>query len=343
MLAARLHAPRQPLRLEQLSMPEPEGSEVRVRVAGCGVCRTDLHIADGTQARVDLPRVLGHEVAGWIDAAGPSAAPGLRRARLDIGDPVVISGGWGCGACADCRGGDEQRCDASVAPGFQRDGGYAEHLLVPYPRHLVGLGDLDPVRAGPLADAGVTAYRAVQRATPWLREGSRVLVIGCGALGQFAVQLLRLAPDGRDLRVVVREIDPAKVETAIDLGADLGLLDGDPAMTRQALGGPADIVLDMVGTDETLAHASATVAPNGVVLLIGEAGGRFSGGMEGAAIESWFTTVAWGSRDDLREVVRLARRGRLRWQVDTMPLADANAAHDRLRAGKVAGRLVLVP
>lgn len=343
MLAARLHAPRQPLRLEQLPLPEPTGSEVRIRVAGCGVCRTDVHIVDGTQARVDLPRTLGHEVAGWIDSAGPEAERGLRRARLRIGDPVVVSGGWGCGECSDCRGGDEQRCVRSVAPGFQRDGGYAEHMIVPDPRHLVGLGNLDPTSSGPLADAGVTAHRAVKRAAPWVREGGKVLVIGCGALGQFAVQMLRLAPGGRDLRIVVREVDPAKVETAVELGADLGLLDGDAGITRQALGGSADVVLDMVGADDTLAHAAATVAPGGIVLLIGEGGGRFSGGMDGAAIESWFTTVAWGSRNDLREVVGLARRGRLRWQVETLPLSEADVAHDRLRRGRVAGRLVLVP
>jgi propanol-preferring alcohol dehydrogenase len=102
-------------------------------------------------------------------------------------------------------------------------------------------------------------------------------------------------------------------------------------------------VLDLVGTDETLAHALATVASNGVVLLIGEAGGRVTLGIDEPVLESWFTTVAWGSRDDLRDVVRLARRRRIRWETETMPLAEAAAAHARLRSGDVRGRLVLVP
>ncbi len=344
MLAARLHAPGEALRLEEVPLPEPMGSEVRVRVSGCGVCRTDLHVVDGTQARVDLPRTLGHEVSGVIDAFGDDARRPLRRARLGIGDGVVVAGGWGCGACRDCLVGAEQRCADSQAPGFQRDGGYAEFMIVPHPRHLVGLGKLDAVRAAPLADAGVTPYRAVRRARPWLPPGgARVLLIGCGALGQFALQYLRMLPGGRDLHVVVRELDPAKLEIAAELGADVGLLDGDQALTREALGGDAEVVLDLVGTDETLAHALASVATNGLVLLVGEAGGRIAVGMDGAAIESWFTTVAWGSHEDLAEVVRIARRGRLRWNVEPMPLRDAVAAHARLRAADVSGRIVLVP
>jgi len=344
MRAVRLHAGGEPLRVEELPLPEPGGTELRVRVAGAGVCHTDLHIVDGIQPRVELPRTLGHEVAGWIDAVGPAAAAPLRRARLSIGDPVVVYGGWGCGDCRECSRGNEQRCERSVAPGFQADGGYAEAMLVPHPRHLVGLGDLDPVSAAPLADAGITPYHAVRRAEPWLHDGARVLVIGAGALGQFALQLLRLLPAaGRDLVVGVREIDPARLERAAELGADVGLLAVEPEQTVGGLGGRPDVVLDFVGSDGTLAHAAEVVAPGGAILLVGEAGGHVSFGFERPSIEAWLTTVAWGAPHDLRDVVRLARRSRLRWNFETMPLTEAAAAHERVRAGKVDGRLVLVP
>jgi propanol-preferring alcohol dehydrogenase len=344
MRAVRLHAPGEPLRVEEVPLPEPSGTELRIRVAGCGVCHTDLHIVDGVQPRVELPVTLGHEVAGWIDAVGPAAERLLKRHRLEAGAPVVVFGGWGCGECRDCLAGAEQRCALSRAPGFQADGGYAEFMLVPHPRHLFALRRLDPVRAAPLADAGVTPYRAVRRAEPWLVAGARVLVIGCGALGQFALQHLRLVPAaGRELFVAVRELSPARLERATELGADLALLDGEPELTLEGLAGPADVVLDVVGTDATLAHASAVVAPGGLVMLVGEAGGSLRFGFDQPPVESWLTTVAWGSRDDLREVVRLAERGRLHWDVETLPLADASAAHERLRAGEVAGRLVLVP
>lgn len=344
MLAVRLHAPGDPLRVEEVPLPEPRGTEVRIRVAGCGVCRTDVHIVEGLQTRIELPVTLGHEVAGWIDAAGPDAGSALRRHRLAIGDPVVVFGGWGCGACRDCLGGTEQRCALSRSPGFQLDGGYAEAMLVPHPRHLVPLRSLDPARAGPLADAAVTSYRAVRRVEPWLTAGARVLVIGCGGLGQFALQLLRLVPEtGRDLLLAVRELDPGRLERATELGADVGLLAADPDFVREALGGPADVVLDFVGTDGTLAHAMAAVAPGGVLALVGEAGGSIRFGSAESAPEAWLTTVAWGSRDDLGQVVRLAQRGRLHWDTEPMPLADATDAHARLRAGDVRGRLVLVP
>jgi alcohol dehydrogenase, propanol-preferring len=332
------------VRVEEVALPEPTGTEVRIRVAGCGVCRTDLHIADGIETRVELPVTLGHEVAGWVDAVGADARAPLRRARLHEGDAVVVYGGWGCGECRECRGGTEQRCERSRAPGFQVDGGYAERMLVAHPRHLVPLRRLDPIIAGPLADAAVTSHRAVRRADRWLVAGARVLVIGCGGLGQFALQRLRLTkPGGRDLLVAVRELDPGRLERAADLGADIGLLAGEPEMVRDALGGPADVVFDFVGTDGTLAHAAAVVAAGGLVVLVGEAGGSVPFGYAHIAPEAWLTSVAWGSRDDLREVVRLAERGRLHWDAETMPLAEAAAAHERLRAGEVRGRLILVP
>ena len=344
MRAVRLHAVGEALRTTEVPIPEPRGTEVRIRVAGAGVCRTDLHIVDGSQSRVVLPRTLGHEVSGWIDALGPEAAGPMRRARLSEGDPVVVHGGWGCGECDECRAGQEQRCERSVAPGFQADGGYAEAMLVPHARHLIGIGDLDPVRAAPLGDAGITPYRAIRRVEPWLTDGARVLVIGAGALGQFALELLRIVPTaGRSLTIGVREIDPDRLERAAELGADVGLLAVEPAQTVDGLGGPVHVVLDFVGTDESLAHAAEVVAPGGAILLVGEAGGSLTVGFHRPAIEAWISTVAWGSVADLRDVVRLARRGRLRWEVEPMPLAEAQAAHERLRDGSVRGRLVLVP
>jgi propanol-preferring alcohol dehydrogenase len=340
MLAVRTHAAGEPLRVEDVPVPHPSGTEVRVRVAGCGVCHTDLHLARTDRLRITRPVTLGHEIGGTIDAWGDDAAPVLRRARLDEGDRVVVFGGWGCGACRECASGEEQRCERGASPGFQRDGGYAEQVLVPHPRYLVGIGDLHADHAAPLADAGVTPFRAVSRAAPWLTPGARVLLIGFGGLGQFAIQYLRRLPD---LVVAVREVNPDRLTAAARLGADLGLLEGDEALVNLGLGGPADVVFDFVGTDATLDYAARNVAPGGLVSLVGEAGGMLPFGFERLPVEASLTTTAWGSVADLKAVVRLARRGRLRWDVERMPLADAQAAHDRLAAGKVEGRLVLVP
>lgn len=340
MLAVRSHAAGEPLRLEELPVPEPSGSEVRVRVAGCGVCHTDLHLARSDRLRITRPVTLGHEIGGTVDAWGDAAASGLRRSRLREGDPVLVFGGWGCGACRECAADEEQRCERGESPGFQRDGGYADFVIVPDPRYLVPLRDLAPDRAAPLADAGVTPYRAVRRAAFRLTPGTRVLLIGFGGLGQFAIQYLRRL---RDLTVAVREIDPDKLALADRAGADLGLLEGDESLVHLGLGGPADVVFDFVGTDATLDYAARNVAPGGLLSLVGEAGGTLPFGFDRLPVEASVTTTAWGSLEDLREVVRLARRGRLDWSVEPMPLTRAQEAHDRLAAGNVAGRLVLVP
>jgi alcohol dehydrogenase, propanol-preferring len=344
MRAVRLQAPGQPLQIEELPLPEPSGTEVRIRVAGCGVCRTDLHIVDGMQTRVVLPLTLGHEVAGWIDAAGAGADAPFAEMGLRTGDAVIVHGGWGCGTCRECTSGAEQRCHDGRSPGFQVAGGYAEMMLVPHPRHLVHLGGLEPIEAAPLADAGLTSFRAVQRARPWLTPGTRVLVIGAGGVGQFALQYLRLLPDiGKGLFVVVGERSPARLERTMKLGADAALHDPGAKEATAALGGSAGVVLDFVGSDETLALAAEVVAPDGLVMIVGEGGGHLEIGFERPAIEAWVTTTAWGSIDELREVVRLAGIGAVHVDVEVMDLADASAAHARLRAGEVSGRLVLAP
>jgi propanol-preferring alcohol dehydrogenase len=340
MLAVRTHGAGQPLRLEELPIPEPSGSQVRIAVSGCGVCHTDVHLARTDRLRVSRPVTLGHEVAGTIDAWGPDATPALHRGHLHEGNPVVVFGGWGCGACRECAAGEEQRCERGESPGFQVDGGYAEYMLVPHPRYLVRLGDLHADHAAPLADAGVTPFRAVRRAMPWLAPGARVLLIGFGGLGQFALQYLRRIPE---LTVAVREISPAKLQLASRRGADLGLLDGDESLLTLGLGAPADVVFDFVGTDDSLAYAARNVAPGGLISLVGEAGGALPFGFERVPVEASLTTTAWGSLADLREVVRLARRGRLQWEVERMALAEANGALERLAGGGVEGRLVLVP
>ena len=337
MLAARLHSPGEALHLEEVPIPEPTGTEVRVRVAGCGVCRTDLHIVDGSQPRVEMPLTLGHEVAGWIDAVGPDAARPLRKARLRTGDAVVVFGGWGCGQCAECLAGEEQRCPAGRSPGFQLDGGYAEFLLVPDPRDLVPLGDLDPIEAAPLADAGLTPFRAVRRASPWLRPGARVLVTGLGALGQFGLQYLRSSNAGSKLQIAVRETEPTRLELATALGADVALL------ADEALPWPADAIFDFVGSDESLRGAVHDLSPNGLLLVIGEGGGRFEMGIARIPVEAWVSSIAWGALDELHEVVRRARARKMRWSVERMPLTEVEEAHRRLRAGEVEGRIVLVP
>jgi alcohol dehydrogenase, propanol-preferring len=306
-----------PLSIEDWPEPVPQGDEVLVRVAGAGVCRSDVHIQDGLM-EVPLPLILGHEIAGTADGYGP----------------VVVCGSWGDGTCPLCRRGDDPLCPAAAEPGLARHGGYAEAVVVPSPRFLVPLADVDPVRAAPLADAGVTSYRAVRRAAPWLESGGVAVVLGCGGLGQFGVQYLARLPG---VRVVAVDPAPHKRALARDLGADEVARPDDDLP-------PARVVIDFVGSDDSLARAARTVERGGLVVMVGEAGGRLAVG-PGADVpwEATFTTSVWGSLRELQEVVALAEAGDLRWSVETLPLDRADEALARVRRGDVAGRLVLTP
>jgi propanol-preferring alcohol dehydrogenase len=308
-----------PLRLEDRPPPQPRGEEVLVRVRGAGVCHSDLHMIDGLIPGLPLPRVLGHEIAGEADGLGA----------------VLVYASWGDGTCRWCRRGEEQLCARAAEPGWMRDGGYAEAVVVPSRRYLLPLGDLDPVRAAPLADAGVTAYRAVRRVQPWLAGGGTAVVLGAGGLGQFAVQLLRLAGDAR---VVAVDPDPAKRDQARRLGADHAA-----AAAGDLEAGAAVAVLDLVGSDTTLAEAARLVRPTGVIMLVGEVGGRLPFGFGAVPHEAHLSTSVWGSHRDLAAVVELARAGTLRWEVEALPLQRVNEALERLRHGRVRGRLVLTP
>jgi len=315
--AARLHRFGAPLEVDWIPVPEPAGEEVLVKVVAAGVCHTDLHLIAGAYPDLPLPRVLGHEIAGVAEGLGD----------------VLVYASWGCGECRLCRRGEEQLCPGAQEAGWLRDGGYAEYVLVPSRRYLLPLEGLDPVLAAPLADAGVTPYRAVRRMAPWLEADARVVVIGIGGLGQFALQYLRLLTKAR---IVAVDRDPRKLGRALELGAA-------EALEPEDVQGEARAVLDLVGSDETLALAGRLVARGGIVVQVGEAGGYIATGFGRFPHEATFTTSVWGTLEELCDVIELARRGQISWEVETLPLPAVNQALERLRRGDVGGRLVLTP
>ncbi|MBX6378853.1 MAG: alcohol dehydrogenase catalytic domain-containing protein, partial [Clostridia bacterium] len=269
MKAARLEAYGRPLVLADVPVPEVRGDAVLIRVAGSGLCHSDLHILRGELPILPrLPMTLGHENAGFVEAVG-EAVEGVRP-----GDAVAVFGGWGCGRCRFCLRGEEQLCNTLGWVGIGHDGGYAEYLYVPHARYLVPLGELDPVSAAPLTDAGLTPYRAVRRAADRLYPGSVGVVVGVGGLGQFGVQFMRLTTAAR---VVAVDVDAAKLERALALGADVAVdsREEDPVEVIRRLtdGEGAQAVVDFVGSAATLELAARAVGRQGRVVLVGLAGG----------------------------------------------------------------------
>lgn len=341
MLAAVLRSPGERFTIEEVATPEPGPGEVRVRIGGAGVCHSDLHLMAGATPKPGAtpgPWILGHENAGWVDAVG------VRVAEVEVGQPVAVSGGWGCGHCRVCAGGEEQLCDSGRWAGIGAPGGYAEHLLVPAARHVVPLGGLDPVEAAPLTDAGVTPYRAVKKALARLLPGTTAVVIGVGGLGQFALQMLAALCASR---VVALDVAEPKRDLATTLGAALVLDPGAAGVAdeiRRFSGpeGPA-AVFDLVGAEDTMALALEVVGRRGLAVLVGLAGGTVPLSFRAMAAEASVTTSHWGSRSDLEEVIALAQAGAMAPRIERHALSGINQVFARLAAGDIEGRAVLVP
>ena len=326
----------------EIDTPEPGPGEVRVRIGGSGACHSDLHVKGGQLGDLGFTggrlKILGHENAGWVDALGAGVS------GLEIGEPVAVFGGWGCGRCRFCLGGDEQLCNTLLWGGMGRPGGYAEQLIVPDARHLIALGDLDPVDVAPMTDAALTPYRAVKKALPRLVPGSTAVVIGAGGLGQFGIQLVKaLSPAS----LVVVDTSADKRSSATSLGADLvldpGSVDALAEIKAFSGGGGANAVFDFVGVDSTMSLMASALERQGLGVLVGLAGGSTPFSFFALAGEANLTNSNWGNHNELTEVLALARAGVITAQVEQYPLEKINDVFDRLENGEVRGRAVLVP
>ncbi len=345
MEALQLVAWKRPPEIRQVPEPHPGPGQVVIRVGGAGACHSDLHLVDDFDAGVvpwGPPFTLGHENAGWVEAIGAGVT------GLELGQAVAVYGPWGCGRCHRCRRGEENYCEhqadmGAAGGGLGLDGGMAPLMLVPSARHLVALDGLDPVQAAPLTDAGLTPYHAIKRSLPLLVPGSTAVVIGAGGLGHMALQILAatcpatvIAVDQRpEARALAKQVGAHHVVSAgPDAAAEVREL------TR---GRGADVVLDLVGVEATLALGVAVSRPLGHVTLVGIGGGAYPFSFFSLPYEVSLATTYWGSLPELVEVLELARAGHLRAHVKTFALADANQAYQAMRAGTLDGRAVIVP
>ena len=334
--------------LTEVDQPEPGPGQVVIKVGGAGACHSDIHLMDEFEAGLvpwNPPFTLGHENAGWVYAMGEGVV------GLEEGQPVAVYGPWGCGRCARCRLGIESYCEnPTEAPvpggggGLGLDGGMAEYMLIPHERFLVPLPDgLDPVKAAPLTDAGLTPYHAVRRSLPKLTPDATAVVIGVGGLGHMGVQLLSALTGSKIIAVDMRD---SALELAKEHGADIALKSDETTaeQIREATDGRgADVILDFVGADPTIAIGAAAWRQMGDFSLDGIGGGSLDLSFFSIPYEMSVQTTYWGSRPELIELLDLAGRGVVESAVTTYPLSDAVTAYDDLKAGKVSGRAVVVP
>jgi D-arabinose 1-dehydrogenase-like Zn-dependent alcohol dehydrogenase len=329
--------------------PEPAGQDVLVKVEVCGVCHSDVHIWDGyfdlgegrrwEMARaVSLPFSPGHEIVGTVVALGADAE------GAEVGKSYVVYPWIGCGACARCEGDDELLCDEPRSIGVRRDGGYADHVIVPNARYLVPYDGIPRELACTYACSGITAYSALRKLPP-LRADDWLAIIGAGGVGLSAVQLAKTVVGAR---VAAADVDPTKRAAALKAGADKAIDNAADEAVKEAMretdGGPAAVV-DFVGSPETVRYAVDIVRRGGFVVVVGLYGGAVT--LPTLSFPSKLVTVTGsyvGTLDELKEVIDLAQSGKLApIPVTPVPAGQAGEALQNLKAGgKIVGRVVLV-
>lgn len=351
MKSYRLTAFGQSLELSEGPTPQPTGSEVLLKVVAAGICHSDIHLWEGgynighgkTYSIVDkggiaLPVTMGHETVGVALQAGPESTP------VTLGRQYLVFPWIGCGQCAVCAAGDEHHCNKPRTLGIYRDGGYADHMLVPDSRYLLDLDGLDPVTTAPYACSGLTAYSALKKAGDVIRS-EPIAVIGAGGLGLMSIGLLK-ALGG--VGAVVVDIDEAKRKAALAAGA-IAAVDGRASdasiQIARAAGLRPRFVVDFVGSEDTAALSFNAIAKGGKIVNVGLFGGAAPWALPMIPLKAVTIQGSYvGNLAELRELLELVRRKRVPpIPITRAPLDQADQMLGALRQGKIVGRAVLTP
>ena len=349
MLSYQVESFGKPLAKVLRETPQPQGTEVLVKVGSCGVCHSDVHLHDGyfdlgNGNKLDMtralqpPRTLGHEIAGTVVAVGPEAQ------GIAVGDRRVVFPWIGCGQCSLCAAGDEHLCNAPRALGIQRDGGFADHVVVPHPRYLLDYGSLPEEQACTFACSGLTAFSALKKVSP-LGAGDKLLIIGAGGVGLSGI---RLARELFDTPPIVVELDKSKWDTAREAGAGELIdpaADGAARALVKATGGGVAAAIDFVGAGSTFAFGYGALRKAGKLVCVGLFGG--STPIVPAMVSMKAVTITGsyvGSLAEMHELMTIARSGKLPGlPLTTRPLAEATQALTDLKDGRIRGRAILRP
>ena len=327
MRAMVLDKPRQPLQLRDIERPRPAKGQLLVRIATCGVCRTDLHVVDGELPDPKLPLIPGHQIVGYVEEIGPDIP-----SSFAIGDRVGIPWlGWTDGECIYCRSNRENLCDRARFTGYTIDGGYAE-FIVADGRFCFHLPDrYDDVEVAPLLCAGLIGYRSYRK----VGDAHRLGLYGFGNAAYLIVQIALY--EGRDLFVFTRPGDMETQQSAKALGAKWA--GGSDEMPPEKL--DAAIIFASVGP---LVPAALRALAKGGIVVCG--GIHMSDNPSFPYADLWeervITSVANLTRRDGEEFFDIATRVPVKTKTETFPLEDANIALDRFRAGQLSGTAVLL-
>jgi len=346
MKAVRLHRYHENPIIEDVPEPKITGPwDVIVDVGAAGLCRTDLHVIEGQWEPLqqpELPYILGHENAGWVREVGSAVT------NVSVGDTVIMHPLTSCGLCPACRVGEDSHCENATFPGLNADGGMAEQLLT-NARAVVKLDQgTDPKSVAALADAGLTAYHAVRKATDVLFPGTYAVVIGAGGLGHIGIQALEALTA---TEVIVIDKDEEALELARGIGADHTVLSADGVDQQTVIdqvlditSGGAHIVFDYVGEQGMEKLSPQLLRPRGSHYVIGYGGAVQLDTIDIISREINVIGNLVGTYHDLVELMALNAAGKVQMRTKEYPLdATLDAMHD-LDSGQLAGtRGILVP
>ena len=337
MRAVRFSGAGEPLVVQDVERPRPGPGEVLLDVAAAGVCGTELHFLDGLLIPARTPITLGHEVAGVVAELGEGVG------GVAVGDRVAVHYLHACHRCRWCTAGDDHLCDAPLGfLAFASDGGFAEQLAVPASSVVPVPDGVDLPTAATLCCSGTTALHAVEVAG--VTAGTEAVVYGVGGVGLALVQVLREA--GARVTAVARSAQRLALARSLGAAVTVDASEQDvAAAVRHATGDRgADVVFELVGTEQTGAAALAALGKRGTLVYVGYSSDRVEIDPLAMVVpEQRIVTSVGNRRAELVAALDLAARGRLRTTVTRHPLDEAARVLDDLRAGRVVGRAVLVP
>jgi D-arabinose 1-dehydrogenase-like Zn-dependent alcohol dehydrogenase len=332
-----------PLQKVVKDTPKPQGSEVLMRITRSGVCHSDLHIWDGyfdlgggkrfyVRDRGCVPPFTpGHEPFGVVEAVGP------RAKQIRVGQKRLIYPWIGCGKCAVCKAGQDNYCVSGTRfLGVNRPGAYSTHVIVPDSKYLLDTSGIDDSFAATLACSAVTAYSAANKLPA--NKNDSVAVLGCGGLGLIGISVLK----AKGVKNIIGcDIDDAKLAAAAKQGAKNTVNTRAPDALQQLQGVAGAI--DFVGSPATASLGIAALRKGGRYVICGLYGGELTHPLPPIAQRAIGIVGSYvGSLQELKEVVQLAKKGKIKpTPVETRSAEQANSALEDLKAGRIVGRVVL--
>lgn len=340
----------EPLQEREYDTPEPQGSEILIRVTSCGVCHSDLHLHEGgfrmtkehfvrlADMGVELPMTMGHEIGGVVEAVGPDVE------GVEVGQSYVVYPWIGCGECEHCEAGMDIDCMTTRPLGTRRDGGYATHVICPDKRYLFAHGDVSMDLACTYACSGLTAFSALRKHSH-LTENDHLVIVGAGGVGLSAVMLAKHVTKAK---IVVADTDPEKRSVARQAGADETIDNSQPdaiQKVHEMSGGGVRGVIDFVGRPETAGFGLDCLRKTGKLVLVGLYGEALPVALPRMPISQLTIQGSYvGSLHDMKDLMDLVVAGKVPpIPVSTRPLSEANDALQALVDGTVTGRQVLKP